>query len=263
MNTPWGNSQHTDVLERGAVWASTASHGGLMLTHTYVEKHKLSQFCTDEGEATQTHYCFEEDCAWEVAAWELPRLWPFLFRHGNMKGDKEAQKEHLIKTLRFWYPRFAAFHNLFDIVELPLKINCGGRLADGGHCYHDSYIVAHINDEGVACLKCRGCDKIFWTAKEGTAKSKPEPQESTIRLYTEGNLLRVEGLDRDFLVGEEIDRFKLCLQVFSPIVVDGDTLADLAERVKTTYSEEKSSLIDEMADFLRGLDERARDGGEL
>ena len=97
-NTPWGSSQSTEVLEPGIVWVSTASHGGLMITKTYAESH-LTAAARQRGAKWGSYYTYEEDCAYAVAAWELPHLHEKIF---NNHDKDENFKNLLLKSLSTW-----------------------------------------------------------------------------------------------------------------------------------------------------------------
>lgn len=38
-SSPWGKIQHSKSLVRGVRFVSTASHGGIMVTENYAQKH--------------------------------------------------------------------------------------------------------------------------------------------------------------------------------------------------------------------------------
>lgn len=93
-NSPWGRVQHcSEVLDGGlapgqAYWASTAGHGGLML-HASI-KSKLSEKCVQLGSEVFGEYlCFEEDCAWALAYFELG-----------------IDKAMALQTVIAWYPEY-------------------------------------------------------------------------------------------------------------------------------------------------------------
>lgn len=101
-NTYWGPCQSIEVLETGAVWVSTASHGGLMLTKTYAEKH-LSEAARRRGARFGSYYAYEEDCAYAIAIWELPHLHKEFFKYHDAN---ENHKDLLLKILSAWYADF-------------------------------------------------------------------------------------------------------------------------------------------------------------
>lgn len=73
MMTPWGNSNEAKQLEVGCWWVSCPGHGGIMVGTAYAEKH-LTRAARKLGAPFGRWLCYEEDCAWAVVIWELPRL---------------------------------------------------------------------------------------------------------------------------------------------------------------------------------------------
>lgn len=73
MITPWGQSQQRQQLEPGCWWVSTAGHGGILVGTRYAEEY-LTPEARKLGEPFGSWLAYEEDCAWAVVIWELPRL---------------------------------------------------------------------------------------------------------------------------------------------------------------------------------------------
>ena len=96
MFTPWGQSDYTEQLEPGVLRVGTPSHGGLMITRTYAEKH-LSPEARERGMSCGIYLAYEEDCNWCIAAYELKHLWPQLFRNCNIDPW-----DHLLRSLSRW-----------------------------------------------------------------------------------------------------------------------------------------------------------------
>lgn len=90
--TPWGPSQQSKHITRGIVEYSTASHGGIHVSKTMVEKmpealRKGANGCIrPAGDAW-----FEEDCSWAFVALAFPE---------HYKEHEESAE----RTLRNWFP---------------------------------------------------------------------------------------------------------------------------------------------------------------
>ncbi|MFH1609245.1 MAG: hypothetical protein ABID40_01270 [Candidatus Bipolaricaulota bacterium] len=73
MPTPWGPAQHIGRTQGGALWVSTAGHGGLLVPKSLAAK-RLSDFALGAGHPFGNYYAYEEDCDWAVVGAEAPDL---------------------------------------------------------------------------------------------------------------------------------------------------------------------------------------------
>lgn len=73
MYSPWGEVQQSTSICRGLLWVSTPGHGGLMVAKGFAGKH-LSSAAQKRGIEYGNYICFEEDCDWEIVAFELKSL---------------------------------------------------------------------------------------------------------------------------------------------------------------------------------------------
>jgi hypothetical protein len=97
-NSPWGQIDHCETLSEGIYWVSTPGHGGLMIRSGAA---KLSKAAKDlAGESFSTFDCFEEDCAWAVAAYEL--------LSAGITVSANTSPADIKKTIMRWYPEYAA-----------------------------------------------------------------------------------------------------------------------------------------------------------
>lgn len=87
MHTPWGESDHCEVVAQGFCSVSTPSHGGMVITEAFARHYKISQAALDAAEHRYGKYFFEEDCAWCVLMWELPQFWFTLLK--SLPNPKE------------------------------------------------------------------------------------------------------------------------------------------------------------------------------
>jgi len=101
MQTPWGSAQHITTYEPGIVSVSTAGHGGFMAKKDWAEKN-LTEAARNQGFFENGHYCYEEDCKWAIAAFEIPQHWPRIFEYMKDCDTPEQQRAYLIKTISAW-----------------------------------------------------------------------------------------------------------------------------------------------------------------
>lgn len=98
MRTPWGESDHTQIIARGAGIVDTPSHGGIYVTRAFVDEHNISADALKEAVYMNDRYFFEEDCAYAVIMWELPHLWSVLFP----RKTADEVKDMLLRSLSSW-----------------------------------------------------------------------------------------------------------------------------------------------------------------
>jgi len=118
QNTPWGRAQSQRKLAKGVTWVSTASHGGMMVSEGFAKRH-LSKEARKRAEKYGKYYCYEEDVAWMIPAWELPEIWDGLFEHMEQSTRQERQT-YLLEGLSMWNADY-----LLDTHHTPIEPQYG------------------------------------------------------------------------------------------------------------------------------------------
>lgn len=98
--TPWGHSDHVNVIADGIESHSTPSHGGLWLSNE-----RLKKMPDIVAEANGNGRWFEEDSDWALVAVSFPEC----FNSDTVNNAKEAVKN--------WHPN--VYESLYDIVLEP------------------------------------------------------------------------------------------------------------------------------------------------
>ena len=106
--TPWGPAQVAYRHNLGAVWYSTAGHGGLYLPGG-LARSLLSNAALAQGMRSGSGYWYEEDVAWQVVAYEQLALMNELF---HAMGGRSITKEEMEKDVRQWMPEY--FEKQYD-----------------------------------------------------------------------------------------------------------------------------------------------------
>lgn len=101
--SPWGFCQTARELADGVIWVTTPSHGGMMVPMEVVPQ--LSEPARKRGERFGDYLCYEEDVAWDIAAYELRQTWPALF-DGEIAAEWPDPQATLHRTLSRWYPDY-------------------------------------------------------------------------------------------------------------------------------------------------------------
>ena len=114
QNTPWGKAQNQTKLAKGVTWVSTSRHGGMMVSEGYANRN-LSIAARKRALRYGKYYCYEEDDAWMIPAWELPQVWDELFKYMEPSNYKE-RKLYLLEGLSRWNADY-----LLDIHETPIQ----------------------------------------------------------------------------------------------------------------------------------------------
>lgn len=70
VSTPWGASQHSTQITRGAVFHSTSGHGGLHIAERLAGR-ILSSWVRNKGIKDGSGYWYEEDCEISLPLYEL------------------------------------------------------------------------------------------------------------------------------------------------------------------------------------------------
>jgi len=105
-STPWGAAQHVTPYAKGFASVSTSGHGGFMLSKGFAHKH-LSDAALGMAERYGDYYCYEEDEAWAIPAWELPQYWPQIFQYAGPEYQTyNARRDTILKTLSSYYPNY-------------------------------------------------------------------------------------------------------------------------------------------------------------
>lgn len=110
-SSPWGSIQYSAQIAPGLRQVSTASHGGLLLSHGAAERLHISPMALSLGNRWQDGWAYEEDCEWAILAWEIPQHWPLLFRHAGWQIQADP-RTYLIETLSAWCPTILLYHGV-------------------------------------------------------------------------------------------------------------------------------------------------------
>jgi hypothetical protein len=124
----WGEAQTVDHLCRGVRSVSTASHGGLLVSKRFAEKHIPKKVLANIP-FEQNCYQFEEDCAYSIPMMFKPSLIENLMKAQNPLSDED---DLLAKIKRFaaniysafvrWYPEYAStYQSAIDEFKLYCK----------------------------------------------------------------------------------------------------------------------------------------------
>ena len=103
--TPWGESQYSRKVIRGAVFHSTAGHGGLCVSEGIAGK-CLSKYTVSQAICVSGRYWYEEDCAVSLPLYELLDFFPEKVCDFLGNKDVEAIRQSLEKSIRQWYPKY-------------------------------------------------------------------------------------------------------------------------------------------------------------
>lgn len=106
-SSPWGQIQVSTQVAPGIRWVSTAGHGGLMVTARVAEK-ELSHQVQEMGNRYGDYYCYEEDCAWALAARELTAVRDHAIKQEGQTAERFD--ETVRGTIQRWYPEYSAKH---------------------------------------------------------------------------------------------------------------------------------------------------------
>jgi hypothetical protein len=94
--SPWGGIQHRNKLKDGVYYVGTAGHGGIMVHH----KVELSKEAFAVSEKYQQWQCFEEDCLYAVALWEMEDVWE------KCKCTPPITRQSLLETISMYNPEY-------------------------------------------------------------------------------------------------------------------------------------------------------------
>ena len=97
-SSPWGFVQYVEKIAPGCRFVGTSSHGGMMLTEKFAKKH-LTLAALRRGMRHGNYYCYEEDCAWAIPAYELSQYWDRIFAYFK---PAEGPELYLFKSLSAW-----------------------------------------------------------------------------------------------------------------------------------------------------------------
>jgi hypothetical protein len=129
-----------------------------MVTKNYANEHEVSDDARKEAIETSTHFCWEEDVAWVVGAWELRHLWDSLFQYGDYAGNPDKQEKYLKDTLTYWYPRYSIQKDLIDPSEWNEKVYCPGH--NGNYC-GDGFLDVKLDKHQCVQVVCRNCGRVI------------------------------------------------------------------------------------------------------
>jgi hypothetical protein len=100
-NSPWGPVQQQDNFCPGVTRVSTAGHGGFAIAEGFAHKHLSEAARSRAGFKNSGYYWYEEDCDWAIPVYELPDLWPEVFRW-MPQGSAAEYEKYLIESLSCW-----------------------------------------------------------------------------------------------------------------------------------------------------------------
>ena len=103
-STPWGVSQYSHPIIRGAVFYGTEGHGGMRVSERLAEK--MSEYAKRHSINQNGAFWFEEDCAISLALYEflnIPQYAEKVLGWCSKGGTIEEQKARLEETIKRWY----------------------------------------------------------------------------------------------------------------------------------------------------------------
>lgn len=109
-SSPWGEIECSTPSIDGCCLVKTASHGGLMVAND-VAAAMFSEGARRLATTTNTHHCWEEDCAIWPAVYELlarhSRLANHLLFDGSMTPEKaEKMRDDALTAISRWNPEY-------------------------------------------------------------------------------------------------------------------------------------------------------------
>lgn len=94
--SPWGEIQNSASIIRGVREVSAGGHGGIMVSKSFAEKN-FTQNALKRSIKYDNYYCYEEDCDYAIAMFELKKYWKDIFK------EKAAEEEKsILETLSAW-----------------------------------------------------------------------------------------------------------------------------------------------------------------
>lgn len=102
-NTPWGVSDYSKVICRGAISYSTGSHGGLCVSSTLASK--MSRYCLRQALRFGNGYWYEEDCDEPMALYDLCKNVPG-FEQKMKQAFPNMTVEKLEESVKRWHPGY-------------------------------------------------------------------------------------------------------------------------------------------------------------
>ena len=106
VSTPWGESQHSTQIVRGAVFHTTAGHGGVHIAERLAGR-VLSKFVRNRGIKDGSGYWYEEDCDISLPMYELMKA-----GHADKvceffcNLDSEKVMATISDSIRRWNPEY-------------------------------------------------------------------------------------------------------------------------------------------------------------
>lgn len=144
-HTIWGEAQFVDHLCRGVRSVSTASHGGLLVSKGFAEKHIPKEVLANTP-FEQNCYQFEEDCAYSIPMMFKPSLIENLMKAWNPSSDEDdllakvkRSAASIYSAFVRWYPEYAsAYQSAIDEFKLYCKYTLN---------FNDAEMTAMLNVE--------------------------------------------------------------------------------------------------------------------
>lgn len=152
VSTPWGASQHSTKILRGAVFHSTAGHGGVHISEQLAGK-ALSKFVRNNGINDGNGYWYEEDCGIALPMYELMKAGyadEICKAFNNLVADR--LQASFFDSIARWYPEY-----LNDNHEKYAAIPCYEKLAkDWTVRLHDGRILKVAGHQNGDCIVMHG-----------------------------------------------------------------------------------------------------------
>lgn len=123
----WGEIQSVDHLCRGVRSVTTASHGGLMLSKGFAEKH-IPKDVLANTPFEQNCYQFEEDCSYSVPLMFKPTLIENMMRAWNPQSEGDGLLAKVKRSAACVYSAFVRYYpeyaNTYQSVVEEFKMYC-------------------------------------------------------------------------------------------------------------------------------------------
>lgn len=160
VSTPWGASQHSTQILRGAVFHTTAGHGGVHIAEQLAGR-VLSKFVRNRGIKDGSGYWYEEDCDISLPMYELMKAgYADKICKFFCNQDSEKLMKSIADSISRWNPEY-----FNDSHERYSAIPCYERLAkDWVVCFNDGRKFKVVCHEKSDCIVSY-CNQIFTMPK--------------------------------------------------------------------------------------------------
>lgn len=104
-STPWGKAQAGFKLDRGVMFYSTSSHGGLRVTKRWAREN-LSPAAEALADYSGGFLWFEDDCQCNIVFHEHPELWRGMTEAELSDAGISRMRELFERSVRDYYPEY-------------------------------------------------------------------------------------------------------------------------------------------------------------